>query len=191
MGYRLVTTEQLGAIWAQLKIGESHRAIARYLGIDRKTVNHYAERILELKIPPEARYSEALGHLVALRVDNAKPKPSLAVLAAYEDEIRLLIAGDRKAARQPMKAKTAWTVIKEQHSLETGTSYESFKRFVRERGIGNLRPGRRFVLKLIPAMKRRSTTRRWGFGASAIGTALFMRSWGRSRFHVSPSSSSE
>jgi transposase len=136
-----MTTEQLGAIWAQLKIGESQRAIARYLGIDRKTVNHYAGRILELNIPSEASYAQALGYLAGLRVDNAKPKPSLAILAPYEEEIRLLIAGDRKAARQSMKAKTAWIVIKERHSLGTGTSYESFKRFVRERGIGNPRPG--------------------------------------------------
>ena len=141
MGYRQVTTEQLGAMWAQLKIGESNRKIAQYLGVDRKTVNHYAGRILELKIPAGASYAQALGHLAALRVDNAKPKPSMAVLAPYEEEIRLLIAGDRKAARQSMKAKTAWTVIKERHSLETLTSYESFKRFVRERGIGNPRPG--------------------------------------------------
>jgi hypothetical protein len=54
MGYRLVTTQQLGAIWAQLKLGESGRAISRYLGIDRKRVNHCAERILDLNIPPEA-----------------------------------------------------------------------------------------------------------------------------------------
>jgi len=141
MGYRLVTTQQLGAIWAQLKIGESRRAIARYLGIDRKTVNHYAERILELRIPPEANYTQALGQLVGLRVDNAKAKPSRVVLAAYEEEIRGLVDGDRKAARQPMKAKTAWKVISERHNLEAAASYESFKRFVRERGIGSPRPG--------------------------------------------------
>ena len=136
-----MTTQQLGAIWAQLKIGESRRAISRYLGIDRKTVNHYAERILELKIPPEANFAQALAQLRELCLDNAKIKPSMAVLAVYETEIRGLVDGDRKAARQPMKAKTAWKVISERHNLAAAASYESFKRFVRERGIGHPRHG--------------------------------------------------
>jgi hypothetical protein len=38
-----------------------------------------------------------------------------------------------------MKAKTAWLVICERHDL-TGASYETFKRFVRERRIGQARP---------------------------------------------------
>ncbi|MFZ4618417.1 MAG: IS21 family transposase [Rectinemataceae bacterium] len=140
MGYRLVTTELLGVIWAQMKIGETNRAIARHLGIDRKTANGYANKILKLGIPPEASYGEALGRLSALLVENAKAKPSMARLVPLEMEIRDLIGGDRKAGRQPMKAKTAWSVIRVRHSLEPGTSYESFKRFVRERGIGSPRP---------------------------------------------------
>jgi transposase len=140
MGYRLVTTEQLGVIWTQLKIGETNRAIARHLGMDRKTVNVYADRILKLAIPPDASFSQALGCLATLQANNAKAKPSMARLAPLEGEIRDLIGGDRKAGRQPMKAKTAWSVIRVRHSLEPGTSYESFKRFVRERGIGSPRP---------------------------------------------------
>lgn len=139
MGYRLVTTELLGVIWTRLKIGESHRAIARSLDIDRKTVNTYADKILTLEIPQEASYGEALERLSALLVENAKAKPSMARLVLLEDEIRDLVSGDRKAGRQPMKAKTAWSVIRVRHSLEPGTSYESFKRFVRERGIGRPR----------------------------------------------------
>lgn len=140
MGYRLVTTEQLGVIWTQLKIGETNRAIARHLGMDRKTINLYAERILKLTIPPDASFNQALGYLAALQGNNAKAKPSMARLTPLEDEIRDLVGGDRKVGRQPMKAKTAWLVIRERHNLESGTSYESFKRFVRERGIGSPRP---------------------------------------------------
>jgi len=139
MGYRLVTTQLLGVLWTQLKIGETNRAIARHLGMDRKTVNVYADKILKLAIPPDASFNQALGCLAALRVENAKAKPSMALLAPLEDEIRDLVGGDRKAGRQGMKAKTAWSVIRERHSLEPGTSYESFKRFVRERGIGSPR----------------------------------------------------
>jgi hypothetical protein len=66
MGYRLVKTEQLFAIWTHLKAGASNREIARDLGFDRKTVNAYAEKILGLCILPTATYSEALAFLSRL-----------------------------------------------------------------------------------------------------------------------------
>ncbi|MFZ4618308.1 MAG: hypothetical protein ACOYM2_19230 [Rectinemataceae bacterium] len=101
MGYRLVTTELLGVIWTRLKIGESNRAIARHLDLDRKTVNRYADKILKLAIPPEASYGEALGRLSALLVENAKAKPSMARLAPLEDEIRDLIGGTGRPGGNP------------------------------------------------------------------------------------------
>lgn len=141
MGYRLVTTEQLGTFWVHLKNGESNRAIARDLGFDRKTVADYAAKILELGMPPTATYQEALALLSSLAEGNAKARPSMAILAPLEGEIRVLIAGDRDQGRQPMKAKTAWAVIRERHgAVADGTSYETFKRFVRETGIGRSAP---------------------------------------------------
>jgi len=47
------------------------------------------------------------------------------------DEIATLIAGSMDEYREPIKAKTAWAVIANRHSLTGKTSYESFKRFVR------------------------------------------------------------
>lgn len=62
MGYRLVTTEQLGVIWAQIMIGESNRAMARRLGLDRGTVNVYATKIRALAIPAETPYTESSSY---------------------------------------------------------------------------------------------------------------------------------
>lgn len=141
MGYRLVTAEQLGAFWVHLKNGASNRAIARDLGFDRKTVNAYVERIRELEIPPSTSYGDALTRLSELSQANGKAKPSMAVLTPLEAEIRALVSGDREKGLAPMKAKTAWIVVCERHGQAVAaTSYESFKRFVRERGIGRSRP---------------------------------------------------
>ncbi len=135
MGYRQVTTDQLGLIWSQLALGESNRAIARRLGLDRGTVNAYAERIGELGIPPGTPLGEVLARLAALASANVKEKPARVVLEPLEAEIRGLLAGDRAKGIQPMKAKTAWIVVRDRHGLAGTTSYESFKRFIRDRRL--------------------------------------------------------
>ena len=135
MGYRLVTTDQLGLIWAQHALGQSNRAIARRLGLDRGTVNAYAERIEALAISPDAPLGDVLARLAALSSGNAKEKPARAILEPLEEEIKALLAGDRGKGIAPMKVKTAWIVIRDRHSLTTTSSYESFKRFVRDRAL--------------------------------------------------------
>ncbi len=131
MGYRLVTTEQLGLIWSQTMLGQSKRSIARRLGLDRGTVNAYAERIKALGIEADAPYHDVLGRLSTLTSANAKERPALAALEPLAEEIKGLLNGDRASRKQPMKLKTAWLVVRERHGLEGKTSYESFKRFVR------------------------------------------------------------
>jgi hypothetical protein len=141
MGYRLVTIELLGLIWSQLSLGESQRAIARNLGVDRSTVNGYAAAIRTLAIPPETSYEDALALLGALGTANAKEKPARAILEPLEAEIQELLVGARAKGVLPMKAKTAWIVVRDRHGLAEKTSYESFKRFIRDRGLCHSRPG--------------------------------------------------
>lgn len=140
MGYRLVTIDQLGQIWTRLKRDESQRAIARALGFDRKTVKVYVEEIQKLALAVETGYDEALAALDALLVKNARDRPAMAVLSDLEDEIRVLLVGNREQNKEPMKAKTAWIVIRDRYSLSGKASYESFKRLVRERHLVSGQP---------------------------------------------------
>jgi transposase len=135
MGYHGMTAQELGAIWTRLKARESHRGIAMALGLDKKTVNLYATKITAAGIGPEIPLAEALPILEGLLDSNRKHRPALTALEPHLGDIRGLIQGDRSTGRQPMKAKTAWLVLKELHNLGPRTSYESFKRFCRQEGL--------------------------------------------------------
>ena len=135
MGYRGMTAEILGAVWVRLNCGDSQRDISGGLGLDKKTVNQYAAKIRAAGIPPGTTLAQALPLLEGLLDGNRKESPALAALEPYREEIRSLITGDKTIYRQPMKAKTAWMVVKELHDLGPKASYESFKRFCRKEGL--------------------------------------------------------
>lgn len=135
MGYHGMTAEQLGAIWVRLNVGDSHRGIAERLGLDKKTVNRYAAKIRAGGIDPGTPLVDVLPVLTGLLDGNRKARPALSALEPFREEIRSLICGDRSLGRRPMKAKTAWLVLRERHSLGPATSYESFKRFCRKEGL--------------------------------------------------------
>ena len=135
MGYRRVNAETLHSILQRLRAGDSRRRIAASLGLDRKTVNQYVAGIEEVVVPHGLGYQETLLLLGGLLSENRKPKPAHAALEPWEAEIRSLIGGSKEERRDPMKAKTAWQVISRRHELEGKTSYETFKRFVRDRGL--------------------------------------------------------
>jgi len=131
MGYRRVTVELLYQIHVRLRAGDSHRMIATALGLDKKTVNQYAQRILAQKIPATTEYVATLAVLAPLLPANKKPQPAYAVLHPYAEEIKDLITGNKAEYREGMTAKSAWIVLSRRHALADTTSYETFKRFVR------------------------------------------------------------
>jgi hypothetical protein len=71
-----MTAETLGAIWIRLREGMSRRGISETLGLDKKTVNRYAERIQEAGIPESANLTEALPILAGLLGENRKGPPA-------------------------------------------------------------------------------------------------------------------
>jgi transposase len=126
-----VTVELLYQIHVRLRAGDSHRRIAGALGLDKKTVNQYAKRILTLRIPATQDYVATLAVLAALLPANKKPKPAYTVLYPYAEEIKDLLTGDKAEYRDGMTAKSAWIVLSRRNALADTTSYETFKRFVR------------------------------------------------------------
>lgn len=135
MGYRRVKAELLWAIHSRRRGGESNRTIAAALGLDKKTVNQYVAKIGSLYPGENLTYPELLELLTRSVLRNEKPKPAIALLEPHAEEIRTLIGGDKSAKREPMKAKTAWEVVSRRYELRERVSYETFKRFVRERVI--------------------------------------------------------
>ena len=135
MGYRRVTTELLWDIYSRCRVGDSSRAIAKALGLDKKTVNRYVSGISQLRIGDELDYATILERLCPLIPRNEKPKPASGIFEPLLAEIKSLISGSKEEHREPMKAKTAWEVVSRRHELAGKTSYESFKRFLRDHEV--------------------------------------------------------
>lgn len=111
MGYRRVTVELLYQIHIRLQAGDSHRLIAMALGVDKKTVNQDAQRILAIHIPAGTDYVATLAKLAPLLPANKKPRPAFEVLRPYAEEIHDLITGNKAESREGMQAKSAWIVL--------------------------------------------------------------------------------
>jgi transposase len=124
--------EILYQILVHYKAGDSYRTIAGALGLDKKTVIHYVHSIQKLSFPADLDFVATLAILSTILPANRKPQPAFDCLVPYAEEIKNLIAGNKNEHRQGMKAKTAWEVIRRRHELSGKTSYETFKRFMRE-----------------------------------------------------------
>ena len=136
MGYRRVNAETLHEILQRLRAGDSNRRIAvssRLGQEDGQPIRRWdrgSGGAARIGLPGNPR-----SCLRGLLGENRKPKPAHAALEPWEAEIRSLIGGSKEEHRDPMKAKTAWQVVSRRHELDGKTSYETFKRFVRDRGL--------------------------------------------------------
>ena len=129
MGYRQMNEQKLYSIYRRRRAGMSISEISKQEGADRKTISDYLHRLagagMGLDGPPPSReaFHEACEGLLRVR---KKSRPIFEELEPYEEELYVLL-------RQPMKAKTAFRVIRDKHELNV--SYETFKRFCRERDL--------------------------------------------------------
>jgi hypothetical protein len=157
--------------------------------LDRKTVNQYVSGMSKVVVPSGLGYHDTLALLGGLLSGNRKPKPAHAALEPWEAEIRSLISGSKEEHRDPMKAKTAWQVVSRRHELDGKTSYESFKRFVRDRGLAASPLSAVARLESEPGRKPRSTTARWAPDRWRHDGGSSMPSAGNSAPPVCPTSS--
>jgi transposase len=122
---------ELFELYRRWREGHSARSLARNYGFDRKTVEKYCHRFAEIDVPPDASAEVIREYLNRILPENLKPAPAFAALIPFEQELRELL--ERK--ENPLKPKSAWLVLAEKYDLAGHASYETFKRFVRQRGI--------------------------------------------------------
>ena len=134
MGYRKMDINLLFEIYRRCNGGWSKQRMVDSFGIDRKTLVKYLRAFESLAVEGESTPQAIRQALEGIVPKNEKPAPAFRALKPYEAEIRSLI-GDHD---NPVKPKTAWLVICERHALSEQTSYETFKRFVRERDLARL-----------------------------------------------------
>jgi transposase len=133
MGYRPMNEEMVYQIFRRWHSGQSISAIKEKEGCDRKTIRQYVTQLESLgytrdkEIPEKAELCTAIREIIPKRM---RPRNSFDVLTFYEDELKALI-NDSKESVLP---KTAYEIIRDRDGLSV--SYESFKRFARERSLG-------------------------------------------------------
>ena len=136
MGYRKMNGDQLYEIYRRAAANYSVSGIAANARWDRKTIRKYVSAFSELGITRNEQllskpaFLEVARHLI--EESEPPPGPARSALDPHEEELRQLI--EKKPKSERMKPKTAFESIRRKYGLEV--SYETFKRFARQRGLG-------------------------------------------------------
>ena len=151
MGYRTMGKRQLWEIYRRWQARQDLSAIARNEGRDRKTVREYLKRFQTAGLEQAAscigqqQFHEILEGSLAVRAERCSPARQQ--LGGYEEELRQLINREK----EPLKPKTAFLVVKTKYEL--GTSYETFKRFARQKGLSRKERRRMIRIELPPGLE--------------------------------------
>ena len=147
MGYRRMDKDDLYELFRRWRKGHSISNIANATATDRKTVRQYIGKFTEAgmisqgpAVEKEALY-EVFGNILPA---TERAQPVREELQSHEEEIRELIQDET----EPVKAKTAYKILRGKYSIRA--SYESFKRFVRVRGL-SVKPTKRVLRIELPA----------------------------------------
>ncbi|MBW1784748.1 MAG: IS21 family transposase [Deltaproteobacteria bacterium] len=127
-----MTEETIYQIFRRWHAGQSISAIKQTEECDRKTIRFYVTGLEKLgytrdkKLPEAADLYKAIRELMPTR---SRPRKCFDILVSFEDEFKRLITDPENA----VLPKTAFEIIRVRENLTV--SYESFKRFARERHL--------------------------------------------------------
>jgi hypothetical protein len=126
MSYQRINKVELLEILRRYFSGQNISQISETIGFDRKTVRKYIQGVKEKGITEYDRDKilEIIEEITSKL--SGRPQRSISALKNHEDEISRLI----NDADNPLKPKTAFEVMTEQHELQGIVSYSSFKRFI-------------------------------------------------------------
>ena len=126
MAYQRINKVEILEVLRRYFSGQNIKQISDVTGFDRKTVRKYIQGVKEKGITEYDREKilEIIGEITSKL--SGRPQRSIATLKNYEEEISRLI----NDADNPLKPKTAFEVMTEQHELKGKVSYSSFKRFI-------------------------------------------------------------
>jgi transposase len=136
MAFKKVPTVQIWTILRRWADKQTLTEIAAQEGCDRKTVRSYiALAREELKLAPEDIIPERKEELLPKLQEAAERAHTKATgqlqIEPYLEEILGLVNDEDN----PLKMKSAFSVIAERHELTGKVSYSSFKRWARARGV--------------------------------------------------------
>jgi transposase len=132
MGYKPMNEETIYQIFRRWHAGQRISEIKTQERCDRKTIRFYITELeargftQEKEFPDKEALYSAIRNIIPKR---RRARGSHETLAPYEEELKALIHDTSEG----VKPKTAFEIIRERDGL--AVSYESFKRFARERGI--------------------------------------------------------
>ena len=133
MGYRRMTVEHVYEILRRWHAGQSVSRISVAEECDRKTVRKYIQKFNEAglrigkKLPDKERIWEMIETKILPKVERHRPASDQ--LEPFQEIVRDMIHD----SKEPLKPKSVYQVLMAKHDLDT--SYETFKNFIREKGL--------------------------------------------------------
>lgn len=150
MGYSKMTHEDLYEIYRRRHDGQSIKRIAATQNRDRKTVRSYLVKLSDMGYTRDIDFPDK--EVLHSAIEAMLPKTERSKSAWQElEQHRRYIQELLTDAKEPVKAKTAWHILKAKYDLKG--SYETFKRFVRSLGLKRKQTGPTIRIELSPGQE--------------------------------------
>lgn len=150
MGYKPMNEETIYQIFRRWHARQRISEIKAQERCDRKTIRFYIMELeargftQEKQFPDKEALYTAIQDIIPKR---RRARNSFETLVAYEDELKSLIHDPREG----VKPKTAYEIIRDRDGLTV--SYETFKRFARERSICQVEQRQMIRIEMPPGIE--------------------------------------